>query len=82
MSQVSFGRLRIISREKPLLLEESVKNLTAFADLQDNSFDDAYTGASLNWVLGSGVTLTATGSAPGSVAIYDVSAYGDGSVYG
>lgn len=86
MSQVIFGILNVIGREKPLLLEDTIKNLVSYADLQDFKFDDKYTPSASGWVTGAGVTIAATGSGGGvgGVAVFDdgVSTYDGGFVYG
>ena len=85
MSQVIFGTLNVIGRKQPLLLEETIKNLAAFADLQDFKLDDTYGGGGTGWDLGSGVTLSSLGGGDGTTpAYYDdgTTTYDGGFIYG
>ena len=84
MSQVIFGALNVVGRNKPLLLEETVKNIAAFADLHDFELDDIFNGSGAGWTLGSGVSLGGTGHGGLNQAVWDdgVTVYNGGWKYG
>lgn len=84
MGQVIFGTLNVVGRNQPLLLEETVKNLAAFADLQDADFDNLFDGEGTGWTPNAGVTVIGTGGIPSTDAFWDdyITRYDRGFLYG
>lgn len=84
MGQVIFASLSVIGRNQPLLLEETITSLAAFADLQDTSFDSLFDGEGTGWTAGAGVTVSGTGGIVSTDAYWDdgVTKYDRGFLYG